>query len=400
MFLALVSVGYATTNVASRFYIETSRMLLIIGVILVIAIIAFGRINRTQLISSILLVAMLLYAVFISFLSGSFAVGSINIVRDGLVVITGAFVFGMPRDLRIINSVANMYAVYVVIVLVVTVFVRGIDLGFLPRFSFEYSAGMLGSSIVYSQGISKFFGLGVLIGVYLVVDSTGKYTKLLWFFFSLICLFLSIIGGARGDALAAILVVVGFVTYKLKKKALPFFLILGGLAFAVVEYWDDLAEQFVFFQRFAMLGRGDYGMRDVLFSEALTLLSDEPVCLIRGCGLGYFQYYYNYDFGLYPHNVFLESIITFGVPTVLILCILAYKGLKIYVKNISTIDFFILFFAMGIIIDLKSGYVFGNWLTMSMMMYFAGIGISTLLKPHSPNRSALCIDHSNADRLS
>lgn len=398
-FLALVSVGYATTTESSRFFIEISRLLFIVGALLVISSSwVFGRINRTQLIASILLLSVLLYAVVASYLSGSFWAGSMYLWRDSLVLLPGVYILGLKRKAHNHYTVAALYVIYVVAALFMTISVGGLDLTIPPHFDFDYRNDMLGTSALYSQGISKFFGFGALAGIYLCAGTGGKYFKWLYALFSLTCLILSILGGARGDALAAILVVAGFVTYKYQKRFLLIFLMLSGLIFVLIEYWDYLANEFVFFERFSWVGRGDYGVRDVLFSQALALLSDEPGCLLAGCGLGYFQYHYNFDFGLYPHNVLLESVITFGLPAVIIFCILTFRGLKIYTKNVGGIDLLVLFFAMGMIIDLKSGYVFGNWLTMSMMMYFMGICLASLTKSPISKNADSQIFNPNAGR--
>lgn len=397
LLLALVSVGYSTTNETSRSFIEPARALFISGVLFIVIVsLVLGRINRTQVTGLILLVALLLYSVITSHFSGSFSVGSMYLWRDGLVLISGVYIVSMKREADSEHAVAGLYVVYVLAILFLTVLIGGLDLAISPHFNFEYSSDIFETSVLYSQGISKFYGFGALAGIYLFAETSGRYSKWLYAFFSLVCLMLSVLGGARGDVLAMILVMMGFIAYRYKRKFFLLVLILGVSLFILAVNWDHLAEQFILFKRFSQVAHGDYGMRDVLFTRALALLSDEPVCLMIGCGLGYFQYYYNFEFGLYPHNVILELVITFGLPAVMILCILTFIGLKIYVRKSGGIDILVLLFTANLIIDLKSGYVFGSWLSITMMVYFVGICLASMLKPHVPDRRDFQALHSSA----
>ena len=37
-------------------------------------------------------------------------------------------------------------------------------------------------------------------------------------------------------------------------------------------------------------------------------------CALIGCGFNYFQVHFGFGPGGYPHNVFAELLITFGIP--------------------------------------------------------------------------------------
>ena len=58
-------------------------------------------------------------------------------------------------------------------------------------------------------------------------------------------------------------------------------------------------------------------MRDILWANGWELIASDSN-LITGNGFNYFQHYYGYDFGLYPHNLLIEIVISFGVIGVIL----------------------------------------------------------------------------------
>ena len=142
------------------------------------------------------------------------------------------------------------------------------------------------------------------------------------------------------------------------------------LSAADFSWIDDLT----FVLRVLEVSDGDYGMRDVLSAQAINLLVEEPWCIISGCGPGYFQIAHGYDFGLYPHNIFIEGVIIFGLPTIVIAVLLAANGAIIYFQRIGKrVDVFLLILFYYTAVAMKSGYFFGSWFTLVGFIYFIAI---------------------------
>jgi hypothetical protein len=116
-------------------------------------------------------------------------------------------------------------------------------------------------------------------------------------------IFLSALGGARGDFLVGGIVVLLIIIRcgSLKTGAL----ILLPLLLFSLSYLDISADDFLIIKRFSVIGDGNFGLRDVLLLQSIELLSEEIKCLAMGCGLNYFQIYYGYGYGMYPHNIFV-----------------------------------------------------------------------------------------------
>src|SRR5690606_22950653 len=109
--------------------------------------------------------------------------------------------------------------------------------------------------------------------------------------------------------------------------------------------------------------------RDVLLGQAFYLLANEPQCLLIGCGIGYFQDYWNYPLGMYPHNLFLESIISFGAVLTLLALSLAFLGFREIYKREGKGSSFIAISVYFLLIGLKSGGLFSSWVATSSVFY-------------------------------
>ena len=65
--------------------------------------------------------------------------------------------------------------------------------------------------------------------------------------------------------------------------------------------------------RLRLLFEGDTSERSQLFSECVVLLEDNPIVILIGGGMNYFQSYWSFTSGRFPHNVLLESLVAGGV---------------------------------------------------------------------------------------
>lgn len=105
------------------------------------------------------------------------------------------------------------------------------------------------------------------------------------------------------------------------------------------------------------LDTSNLGMRDVLASDAFELIGNNESCLIFGCGFNAFQYTYSYRFGLYPHNVLIELIVTYGLfLSSLFIIIFMYGINKMRISGNLVNSFFVIALYL-FLIGLKSGTI-------------------------------------------
>jgi hypothetical protein len=150
-----------------------------------------------------------------------------------------------------------------------------------------------------------------IAGVYFLVIATNTKRSVGLYGISIAFLGLAVLSGSRGDILAGFFCVVLLLLRRPNIVNITVFSAAAVLLFVFVIQ-SGLWTEFVVFNRFVQLTDGDYSMRDLLFSEAITLIQFGN-CNIVGCGFNYFQVWGNSEFGLYPHNVLLEMLITFGL---------------------------------------------------------------------------------------
>ncbi len=112
-------------------------------------------------------------------------------------------------------------------------------------------------------------------------------------------------GLARGEAIAFVVAVGLIFAPRVTIVGLPFYAAILSVIVARVE--SGLTE------RLSGLLEGDYGMRDILLLDSLTMLAEKPWLLLIGGGVNAFQEHYGLSSGLYPHNILVEAWITGGV---------------------------------------------------------------------------------------
>jgi hypothetical protein len=373
LFLVMISIGYLTSNDISYLIVVSVRFVSIAGIALaLLVLLKMRKIKWRQLISSALYFLLVLYGTTMSIWSGSFEIGQQNLLMNFAVIAVGLILVSMPTREIIPGSITKMYIRYVLLGLMITIYIGGLKLDFPPHFVFDYQTSLEAAEIVYSQGMSKFFGLGAIAAAFLISKSTKQYKRILLACITLILLALSFLGGARGDSVLAAFIVLTFFANKFPLKFLVFLLASMVVGYTFFSEIESLLGGFVVFQRlFSIFAESDFGLRDVLLNQVVTLLSQEPKCLVVGCGFGYFQSYYDYDFGMYPHNFIAESIIVFGLPITMIFLFSVIGGIKIYYRRVGYMDLFVLLFLYLAIINIKSGYLFGDWLFTVALMHFS-----------------------------
>ena len=219
----------------------------------------------------------------------------------------------------------------------------------LPVFNFIGKEG----DVDYSQDTTALFGLGASYFLYRAAFNKA-ISRFLYLFLAISFLFLSVFGGARGDFVVSILV---FILILFRLYSLLFKLLFSVISVTVIIcflFAVDISD-IVLYQRFQEVFEGYLGLRDVLLSQTADLLASKPACLISGCGFNFFQFYYGYEFGMYPHNIIAELLITYGVFIALPIVALLFVGIwRAFWGDVGTsFVFYFCIFQIGI--ALKSG---------------------------------------------
>jgi hypothetical protein len=383
LFLILISIGHLTTNETSRLIVTPIRLAAIVGVVFsLVFLFAINKINKKQLLAYIFYIGLVLYGITMSILNGAFDIGQKSLPIDIVVTLVGLTLMSMSVDRPLLDSIAKSYLLYVTFGLVATIAVGGLELNFPPHFVFNYNEdSKIESDMLYSQGISKFCGIGSIFAAYILSKAKQKFYVLTLLFIVFTFLGLSLLGGGRGDSIAAAIIALGFLAFRFRLKSFIFLILISIPLYFSVNDWGSLLDNFIIFQRLASVGGDDLGHRDILLNKVINLLSKEPMCLAIGCGFGYFQSYYNYEFEMYPHNFIAESLIVFGLPMSVAFGLLVAGGIKTYyTNNNKKIDLFILFLLYSALIDMKSGHLFGGWFFTSSSMYLASMYFSRLTR--------------------
>jgi len=267
----------------------------------------------------------------------------------------------------------KLFGVFFIFSLLVIYFSGAITLDPYPIFAFNIVEII---NYNYSQGTSSYFALGSIFFTFLSCTTPSKITKFCFLVTALIFLYFSMAGGGRGDFIIGILVIILIIFKFLSARWLILTLFfLSGLVMWILSSELIDFSNFLMIRRFeGVIADQNFGDRDVLLNQSFELLSNRLDCLLIGCGYNYFQIYYDYNFGMYPHNTFAELIITFGIfislPLILIVLLGCIRGY--FTKLGNTFIFYVLFYFLGI--SLKGG----NLLTITAipsMLYFFYIGL-------------------------
>lgn len=152
--------------------------------------------------------------------------------------------------------------------------------------------------------------------------SFGSYSI---FLSSIIMLLLA---GARGAFIGCILALI-YLSRNIRDEKLIY---SSAISFVLLLLFISLNQEFLYTieRLFALLGENDESMRLYLFSQSIHLWSQDIYTILFGAGVKSFPIFiYQNDFGVYPHNVFLEILSELGVVGLIIFL----KILFIFYKN-------------------------------------------------------------------
>lgn len=368
-YMVMITIGQSTTTSLSHTIIGITRAAAAGALIFCLFRLSRLRsIGRQQLATVAMLAGLVAWAALASMRNQSIYVVSQVMLIDVFVIAAGLLIFSRASGKVLPDGFSRFFAVYVALAFSVTLATGGLILDFPPRFSLEYAEGLYAGQLEYVHGASNFYGLGSIAATFWLVRAKGAPEQLLSASMVALFLVLSVIGGARGDTVIAFLIIIVYVVVRAPGKSALWIAALVLASFMLVTDWMWV-EDILFVQRLLSIGEGDFGYRDQLHAQVMVLLSREPGCLLAGCGVGYFQHYYGYDQSMYPHNVILESLVIFGLPlTAMFVLLTVYGGVRYY-RRVGECDMFLLFVLFALGVSMKSGSLFGSWLTLTGCLF-------------------------------
>lgn len=371
-YLILISVSFATTSTPMRQLIEVIRILAA-GSLIITSAMLFLRsryVSRVFVYGVFLYLLVVAYGLLLAIIFGGLDMVATRLPMNFVITLIGLYLFLGRRQIIELKTVRH-FLIYVGLVFFATVMFGGFSFSYPPHFIFEYQSTSHGTSILYSQGVSKFFGLAAVLAIYSAFQFSKVRWRIAFIILSAALIMLSLLGGARGDGIIAVLLVFSFILLKSPKYTVI-------LVFSAIIFWNSFSEylnadNFMIIARIMAL-ENNFGQRDILFQQAVILLADNPGCLLTGCGFGYFQTYFGYEPGLYPHNIALEALITWGLPITFFLIYLVARGLrKALRENMGNMDAFMLVFFYFVLISFKSGTILSEWVVLVGVFKYAAL---------------------------
>lgn len=364
-FLFAITISLASSSTATLVWFPVFRVFFLIICVCSLILLLAKRILKAEILASIFII-LLTYSYGLMRSADQSVFSLTPVLVSFLMVSAGQFAFQISQEARLDKSLAYLYICFSLAVLIFLAFTGAITMAPYPAFRYELFAES-GSRVSYSQGMSQFFGIAAIASFWLLRYDHSATARAALYTLVAAFILLSILGGARGETffLMLILLALGYKNIKV---------ILGFVVLFSVWFFSNLG-QLDFFQSLELLSRfqevtfdGYFGMRDILFSQAIDILVDDTKCLILGCGYFHFQSYYNYRIGLYPHNILLESFIVFGIFLTSMIVALAVIG---FIKS-RPLGFLGAVSLYAIIISMKSGDIVNSWIALTFIFFLAG----------------------------
>lgn len=375
--LVLATVSGLVTTYSSQDVIRLVRLLAGAFVLLaVISAFARARYSRLVLISFGLYVVAFVYAIAVSVVTGGLEIAGSSMVLDFCVTTCAIVLFGTQyhRSSRVFSSkFVTWVSLYAIVGILMTYIFGGFALGFPPRFVFEVASDEIGREETYSLMLTGFFSIASIFSTVGVLRCGFGIRGSLYGVLTLLFVAFSFLAGGRGELLAGLFVILLALLSDRRFRIFAVLSLVVLAGFLMASNWVTVFDDLVVLKRFRVVFEGDYGYRDVLLGQVVDLLKNEPGCALLGCGPGYFQEYYGHDFGLYPHNHFAEALVIFGLPLVVLGLAAALRGGLLYYGKVGKLDLFLLVFIYSLLVSLKSGYFFGNWVLNAGILFFIGL---------------------------
>jgi hypothetical protein len=369
-YIVIVTVALATTTNASRAFIEPIRLLSALALIGTLGLALFRTDDLTSQRNLVLTcIAFGITGLGLALVHQGEAVALGHSIYNLIVVSTGAITLSCIGPKGFSDRGGKVLTIYFFVITILTFSAGGLVLELPPRFNLEYLSDG-NREETYSLGISQFFGMGGVVCALLATKSKYRWQSAIYLVGCVVCISLSILGGARGDSLLAVSMSLLLLGRRFPVGVMLGFITIVGAAW-FIDVGPDALDQLVLYQRL-VAGGGDLGDRDVLIFQAVNLLSEQPSCLLTGCGFGFFQYFFGYDRGLYPHNFIVEMVITFGFPATTLILVGTVLGMAKDFRAHGGLTYMMVLFVYCAAVGLKSQSLLTNWpMTAGLLYYFS-----------------------------
>lgn len=367
-----------TTESVRSLSVQTRSVTLMVVAVASALLLVTLKGSRVMLFSMFGFVFFFSYGILQSSITGAVTSAMSSLAVTMIVVLCGLFVASQKRPVLSPREVLWLLF-YVLVFFILTAALGGLILEVPPRFVFQVQTDRHGSAVLYSQGITRFAAIGALFSAFLFQATSRKYLKVGLFVLGLGFLGLSFIGGARGDAIAGLLAFVLILSINTSWTYAVLRISLTGLIAILLINMADL-DEFVFIRRMEIVFEGSLGARDELFANSIELISSDARCFFFGCGFDYFQFYFGYGSGLYPHNSVLEAVIVWGAPISAVLFLVYSFGLFVTFRSLRRVDFFPYLAVFFLFFSLKSGSWVSHWIFLVTFFHYFGVGADSLIK--------------------
>jgi hypothetical protein len=361
LFFIFIITSFKSSDITIKFF-DSLRLVLAFITSFLIIISLFKTSNNKKLLFEIsLLLFLIVYGILLNFIN----IKNVHLLVDipAVIQLYFAFIFSffLLKIVKYFKDLDNYNHIIFYSFLIMTFIFF-----FLDGFNFKELKFNFEGQTYYSLGLTSTFFLAFFTSFYLFNETNYRINPAKTIFYLLISLFFLFFGlsaGGRGEVIFGSLVFFMFAGYR--KSFLKFVVFFLLAVLLIIINFDHL----IFFERLPLFLNDDYGSRPELIVLSLNLLYNEPKCLLFGCGFNFFQDYYGLEPTLYPHNIILEFVVTYGllisifIFTFVFICFKKYLFQKL---KICLIDIFIIYLFLN---SLKSGALI-SLMAFPIIFYF------------------------------
>lgn len=377
-FLLSLSPGLITTHLSFSIIKVWQIGLLAILALSLLTSAIYLQVTQLLFYSLLFLCFIFLYPSLLGGIFGGFQLYQPNLPLDFFLTLIGIILISERHrnETNILSpKISKALIAFGLISFSLTVLIGGFQLLPYPKFIYEYGSSLIGREEDYSLPMTNWYIFLSLVSASLY-NQQRSFSNFTYLFFSALFFFFAFLSGGRGELIIGALFL--FFIFSIKNRRLVITISIASAIFILVfgSVFYDFISKLSVIERFSILLSGNLSLRDVLLCQASDLLTDNPICLISGCGTSFFQYYNNYDLSLYPHNSIAEAIIIYGIPLVFLMAFFTILGMIKYHKKSQHLDLFLILFIYFFIVSLKSGYLMGSWFLISGIIFFISLNFS------------------------
>lgn len=382
--IVLATISSSKTSLSAVIVIDALRNMVVFLVVIfgLLNVFLIVRRNKIKIITiGVLIFATIyfFYGLILSVPNGGFLYFSSNpkLFLYVLLSLLFCFAIGSITNNNILDGLLRKSIIlYAMFIFALNLYCGGLIIDVPPYFIYQYGD----KPTYYSQGLTMLFMIAAISSMTTIIQRNSDYIKkVISLFLTIFFILLSFLNASRGELIIGITLILIILLFRKPK----YLIIMTSIIFIIFMITNiiipNINDKLLLVRRMDILFSGDFSMRDVLASQALTLIYENPLRFLFGGGFNYFQTYYSYEYGLYPHNLLLELIITFGLPVGIVTMLLLVIGIiRVYKKQ--GLNLFMIIGIYILIWSLKSGSII-DFLAVGYLAYFVTIGMLSLLRP-------------------